>query len=105
MTGRRGMPVVWQAYEGVDRSRSCPDCGAAPEAWCTRPDGRVRRVPCVRRPRSAVPVIDTDVNDASTVSPSPSVNPEVAQAGSNGFRGGGWAAVDFSQPRHEQEID
>ena len=43
--------AIWDTYRGVDMSLPCPDCGAAPQAWCTNPiTGRVRRVPCIGRP-------------------------------------------------------
>ena len=41
---------IWQAYEGTGTlDVACPHCGATPGTWCTRGDGRVRRVPCVDR--------------------------------------------------------
>ncbi|WP_283613458.1 hypothetical protein [Mycolicibacterium poriferae] len=43
-----GKPI-WDSYADVaDMSRPCPNCGAV-NTWCTKPDGRVRRVPCVSR--------------------------------------------------------
>ena len=46
---RRNQPVIWDAYADVAAmSRPCPTCGAV-NTWCTKTDGRVRRVPCVSR--------------------------------------------------------
>jgi hypothetical protein len=57
MTARRppnGSPI-WEAYADTGALEvSCPHCGAAPTQWCTRDDGRVRRVPCVARSIGAV---------------------------------------------------
>jgi hypothetical protein len=42
--------AIRQAYaDSGALTVTCPNCGAAPEQWCTRPDGRVRCVPCVDR--------------------------------------------------------
>ncbi len=42
--------AIWQAYADTGALEvSCPNCDAAPDQWCTRPDGRVRRVPCIDR--------------------------------------------------------
>jgi hypothetical protein len=49
VTGR----PIWQAYADTGAlDVACPHCGAEPEQWCTREDGRVRRVPCVDRATS-----------------------------------------------------
>ena len=37
------------AYADADMFHECPHCGAAPNAWCTRADGEVRRIPCIKR--------------------------------------------------------
>jgi hypothetical protein len=45
---------IWQAYDATGAlDIPCPTCGAAPKVWCTKPDGRVRRAPCVRRAAAA----------------------------------------------------
>ncbi|BBY36324.1 hypothetical protein MMAN_04580 [Mycobacterium mantenii] len=45
------------ATTGVLETR-CPNCGAAPGAWCVDDDGRgVRRIPCVDRLAAAVRVL------------------------------------------------
>lgn len=42
--------AIWRAYSDTGALRiDCPNCGATRNKWCTRPDGRVRRVPCVER--------------------------------------------------------
>ena len=42
--------AIWQAYKDTGTlDIGCPHCGATPGVWCTRDDGRVRRVPCVER--------------------------------------------------------
>lgn len=41
--------AIWEAYADADLANSCPNCEAAPHTWCTRPDGRVRRTPCLAR--------------------------------------------------------
>lgn len=42
--------AIWAAYSqtGADRV-DCPNCGAEKDVFCTRPDGRVRKTPCVSR--------------------------------------------------------
>lgn len=97
MTGRRDTSVVWQAYEGVDRSKPCPGCGAAPSSWCTRGDGRVRRVPCPRRPRNPATLPHSRFEEDSDGLPSPPAlfEPPLADL----------AAVDFGEPRHHREED
>ena len=53
--------AIWDAYRHVDLSQRCPECGAAPKAWCTNEiTGRVRRVPCVHRPTMGVCPTDPD---------------------------------------------
>lgn len=44
----RGRPI-WDAYSDADLIHPCPNCRAGPNTWCTRPDGRVRRTPCLSR--------------------------------------------------------
>ncbi|WP_438941685.1 zinc finger domain-containing protein [Mycobacteroides abscessus] len=41
--------AIWEAYADADIGHQCPNCGAAPNVWCSRPDGRVRRTPCLAR--------------------------------------------------------
>lgn len=51
---KQGRPI-WQAYNDVDAlSTTCTNCGAQQGQWCTRPDGRVRRVPCVARSAASI---------------------------------------------------
>lgn len=46
---------IWQAYADTGAlDISCPNCAAEPGHWCTKPDGRVRRVPCVQRAAAGV---------------------------------------------------
>lgn len=45
----KGLPI-WQAYADTGAlDVSCPHCGAEPGQWCTRSDGRTRRIPCIDR--------------------------------------------------------
>jgi hypothetical protein len=47
--------AIWAAYNDVDAlSVTCTNCGAQKGQWCTRPDGRVRRVPCVERAAASI---------------------------------------------------
>lgn len=49
MTTTKGRPI-WQSYSDTGAlGVTCPYCGAEPGKWCTREDGRVRRIPCVTR--------------------------------------------------------
>ncbi len=67
--------AIWAAYNDTGALEvTCPHCGAEPRKWCSRDDGRVRRVPCVDRVVSGV-----DTGDGK---------PYVR---------------DFSQPTHERE--
>ncbi len=46
---------IWQAYADTGAlDIRCPHCGAESKQWCTRDDGRVRRVPCVARSTGGV---------------------------------------------------
>ncbi|WP_425320601.1 zinc finger domain-containing protein [Mycobacterium alsense] len=46
---------IWAAYNDTDAlSTKCTNCGALPGHWCTRPDGRVRRIPCVERSAAGI---------------------------------------------------
>lgn len=98
---RVGEPIP-AAYLGT-LTGACPMCSAPAGQYCRDDRGRNRRVPCVRRPRSAVPVAHTDENDPLPVSPGPSEDPEPTQDHSNGHRGSACAQIDFSEPRHERE--
>lgn len=41
---------IWAAYAAVGAlAVSCPTCGAERGQWCSKPDGRVGRIPCVAR--------------------------------------------------------
>lgn len=47
--------AIWQAYDDTGALEvSCTHCGAVPGQWCTKSDGRVRRVPCVERAAAGV---------------------------------------------------
>lgn len=68
--------AIWAAYNDTGSlSVACTNCGAQQGQWCTRPDGRVRRVPCVDR--SAASISSGD--------------------------GKPYSARDFSQPIHQPE--
>ncbi len=55
--------AIWEAYRGVDMSQPCPGCGAAPKTFCTNEiTGRVRRVPCIGRPTTAVTAAVPDLS-------------------------------------------
>jgi hypothetical protein len=42
--------AIWRAYCDTGALKiGCPNCGAPRNKWCTMPDGRVRRIPCLRR--------------------------------------------------------
>lgn len=50
MRSRSRPCVALKAYTDTGAiERSCPNCGAAEGYWCVTPDGRDRRMPCVRR--------------------------------------------------------
>jgi hypothetical protein len=47
--------AIWKAYADTCALEvTCPHCGAEPGQWCTKSDGRVRRVPCVDRAESGI---------------------------------------------------
>lgn len=75
--------VIRSSYVGVDHSKPCPECKAAPDAWCVNPiTGQLRRVPCVYRPRTRL--VEPAVLE-------PPVDAEVVE-------------LDFSEPRHPAEV-
>ncbi|OBK56183.1 hypothetical protein A5656_19940 [Mycobacterium gordonae] len=42
--------AIWAAYDDTGAlAISCINCAAQQGQWCTRPDGRVRKVPCIER--------------------------------------------------------
>ncbi|WP_197382651.1 zinc finger domain-containing protein [Mycolicibacterium mengxianglii] len=42
--------AIWAAYDDTGALNiSCPHCDAEEGTWCTKPDGRVARVPCIAR--------------------------------------------------------
>lgn len=41
--------AIWDSYADAAMDQPCPNCRAGPDTWCTRPDGRVRRTPCIAR--------------------------------------------------------
>lgn len=68
--------AIWAAYADTGAlSVPCANCGAPQGQWCTRPDGRVRRVPCVDRAAASISSGD----------------------------GKPYATRDFSQPIHQPE--
>lgn len=53
--------AIWAAYNDTGALEvACTNCGAEKGRWCTKPDGRVSRVPCVAR-----------AADASLIAPDP----------------------------------
>lgn len=55
--------AIWRAYADTGALRiDCPNCRAERDRWCTQPDGRVRRVPCVER-ATATAVFAVDRED------------------------------------------
>lgn len=58
MNNRRDQVVI-QAYAATGAlRRPCDTCGSQPNQWCTTPDGRLRRVPCVDRAAAGATVDD-----------------------------------------------
>lgn len=49
-------PLVW-IYAEASMERQCPNCRAEPNEYCRRPDGYVRRIPCIAR----IPHVDPAV--------------------------------------------
>lgn len=50
--------AIWSAYSDTGALEiACPHCAAATGQWCTKPDGRVSRVPCVARTAEASLVV------------------------------------------------
>lgn len=50
--------AIWRAYADTGALRTdCPNCGAERNKWCTKPDGRVRRIPCIERATTTAAVI------------------------------------------------
>lgn len=83
MSRRRGRPI-WAAYEDTGAlSVNCANCQAEQGVWCTKPDGRVSRVPCVARIASA------DIAPPTAHEPARLPTP----------------AVDFSEPRRSDADD
>lgn len=53
----RSNRAIWQAYADTGAlDTDCPNCAAPRNQWCTKADGRVRRVPCVDRTVASVAV-------------------------------------------------
>src|ERR1700687_4886649 len=50
-TARRpvSIKIVAEAYADCELDRQCTNCGAPPSIWCTRPEGRLRALPCLAR--------------------------------------------------------
>lgn len=54
MKSTRGRPVL-TAYTDVGALNvSCANCGAQDGQWCIKPDGQVRRVPCIIRAATGI---------------------------------------------------
>lgn len=57
MTRTRNARPIWQAYQDTGAlAVDCPHCGATPGVWCSRPDGRLRRTPCLDRITATAPI-------------------------------------------------
>ncbi|MEX3644325.1 zinc finger domain-containing protein [Mycolicibacterium porcinum] len=74
--------AIWQAYSDTGAlAIACPHCAAEPDKWCTKPDGRVSRVPCVDR-IAATAVIAPVIHLPVAIPDNPN------------------RSTDFSEPRH-----
>lgn len=81
--------AIWQAYSDTNAlAIPCTNCQAEKGIWCTKPDGRVSKVPCVARIAAA----DLTAHQIESESASLST-----------------PALDFSEPRrphdNQPEID
>jgi hypothetical protein len=45
------MKILEEVYADCAIDCECPNCHAAPNDWCHRPDGQTRRIPCIARVR------------------------------------------------------
>jgi len=50
--------IIADAYADAVMHTECPNCGAAPNNWCTRADGPIRRTPCIARIRPSVGIAE-----------------------------------------------
>jgi len=50
---RRGRPIPAAYTDTNTLPIDCPHCGSPAGTWCTKPDGRPSRVPCVARTAAA----------------------------------------------------
>lgn len=47
--------AIWAAYDDTGAlAVTCTNCAARQGQWCSHPDGRVRRVPCVDRAAASI---------------------------------------------------
>lgn len=80
--------AIWESYRQTGALEvECPTCGAPPrpDAWCTKTDGRVSRVPHVARCVAA-----------SKTTPDGRRSLQLASTGET--------SIDFSEPRHPTEM-
>lgn len=55
--------AIWRAYSDTGALQiNCPICGAERGKWCNKPDGRVRRIPCIERATAAASAAAVTVN-------------------------------------------
>lgn len=77
--------AIWAAYNAVGALEvPCPTCSAPVSIWCTREDGKVRRLPCIARAAAAG---GPEARATSTAGAGQQVQAV--------------APVDFSEPRHQ----
>lgn len=80
----RGRPI-WQAYSDTNAlAVPCTNCCAQQGIWCTKPDGRVSKMPCVARIAAA------DIAPQATAALGNTT--EIPTQ-----------AFDFSEPRHHHD--
>lgn len=81
----RQMPID-RAYQAANDAitRDCSRCGAPAGTWCSKPDGRLARIPCLVRAKSAS-------------------SDWAKSARASGAGGNEVAVVDFSEPRYTSE--
>jgi hypothetical protein len=57
---------IWESYADAELGSECPNCGAGPNVWCSSPDGRIRRVPCIGRILKAEAAVNPIVDHGGT---------------------------------------
>lgn len=100
---RRSEPVIWDSYSDVSPDAACPNCAAAAGLWCSTPDGRVRRIPCVSRPRSCPRSPASDEPEA-TITPTGGP-PELTLGSDRSQTISSPEQLDFTEPRHRRDDD